>query len=113
MNDSLDACYNALRPMLALYIGGMGSKDKNFYKDLAVRFGFEEAAAQIQELYLDGRKGEAMMAVPEMLIDEMALVGPKDRIKERLSIWLDTPVRTLNMMVSDVRTLRSMVELMS
>jgi F420-dependent oxidoreductase-like protein len=99
-------------PMLALYIGGMGSRDKNFYKDLAVRFGFEEAAAQIQALYLDGRKGEAMMAVPGELIDEVALVGPKERIKERLSIWLNTPVSTLNMMVLDVKTLRSMVELM-
>jgi F420-dependent oxidoreductase-like protein len=113
MDESLDACYNALRPMLALYVGGMGARGRNFYHDLAVRYGYEAAANQIQELYLSGRQAEAMMAVPGELIDEVALVGPRERIKERLSLWRDSPVTTLNLTVPDVETLRVMVELVN
>lgn len=113
MDDDLEVCYNALRPMLALYIGGMGAKNRNFYNDLAVRFGYAAEAAKIQELYLAGRKGEAMMAVPGELIDEVALVGPKERIKERLSIWRESPVTTLNLMMANVNSLQAMVELTS
>lgn len=113
IDDSLDACYNALRPMLALYVGGMGAREKNFYNDLAVRYGYEEAAHEIQELYLSGRQFEAMSRVPEALIDEVALVGPKERVRERLSLWRESPVTTLNMMLSDVATLRTMVELLA
>jgi F420-dependent oxidoreductase-like protein len=111
MDDSLEVCYNALRPMLALYIGGMGAKGRNFYYDLAARYGFESAAHEIQELYLSGRKPEAMMAVPGELIDEVALVGPKERIKERLALWKDSPATTLNLTVPNVETLRTMAEL--
>ena len=111
MGDNLEVCYNALRPMLALYIGGMGAKGRNFYHDLATRYGYEAAADEIQELYLSGRKGEAMMAVPGDLIDEVALVGPRERIAERLALWLDSPATTLNLTVPNVETLRTMVEL--
>jgi F420-dependent oxidoreductase-like protein len=111
INDNLDVGYNMLRPMLALYVGGMGAKGKNFYNDLAVRYGYEAAAAEIQALYLAGHKGEAMMKVPAGLIDEVALVGPKERVKERLTYWFNTPVTTLNLTVFDVETLRTMVEL--
>ena len=111
INDNLDICYNMLRPMLALYIGGMGAKGKNFYADLAARYGYAAEAAEIQDLYLSGSKGEAMMKVPAGLIDEIALVGPRERVKERLSLWRNSPVTTLNMMVYDVDTLRTMVEL--
>ncbi|MFQ5399406.1 MAG: LLM class F420-dependent oxidoreductase [Anaerolineae bacterium] len=111
VNDNLDICYNMLRPFLALYIGGMGAKGKNFYHDLACRYGYEAAANEIQDLYLAGDKGTAMMKVPAGLIDEVALVGPRDRIKERLSRWLNSPVTTLNLTVFDVETLRTMVEL--
>ncbi len=113
MDDSLDVCYNALRPMLALYIGGMGSKEKNFYNDLAVRYGFGAAAAEIQDHYLAGRHADAMMAVPGDLIDEVALVGPKARIKDRLSLWTESPITTLNMTVANVETLRAIVEMVS
>jgi F420-dependent oxidoreductase-like protein len=112
IDDSLDVCYNALRPMLALYIGGMGAKGKNFYNDLAARYGYEAEAHEIQELYLSGRQFEAMSKVPAGLIDEVALVGPKARIKERLPLWLNSPITTLNMTVFDVSTLRTMVELL-
>ncbi|MEW5985218.1 MAG: LLM class F420-dependent oxidoreductase [Chloroflexota bacterium] len=110
MEDNLEMAYNMLRPMLALYIGGMGAKGKNFYNDLAGRYGYEAAAAEIQELYLSGRQGEAMMKVPAGLIDEVALVGPRARIKERLSLWLNSPITTLNLTVFNVETLRAMVE---
>ena len=113
LNDNLDICYNMLRPFLALYIGGMGAKGKNFYHDLACRYGYEAAANEIQDLYLAGEHGAAMMKVPPELIDEVALVGPRERIKERLSRWRDSPVTTLNMTVFDVETMRTMVELVS
>ncbi len=111
IEENMDIAYNMLRPMLALYIGGMGAKGKNFYNDLAVRYGFEAAAVKVQELYLSGRQGEAMMAIPPELIDEVALVGPKARVKERLSLWLNSPITTMNMTVFNVETLRAMVEL--
>jgi len=113
IDESLEACYNALRPMLALYIGGMGSRDRNFYNDLAVRYGYEAAAEEVQELYLSGRKFEAMGKIPGGLIDEVALVGPKERVKERLQSWRESPITTLNMMIGDVETLRTMVEITS
>ena len=111
INDNLDIAYNMLRPFLALYVGGMGARGKNFYYDLAARYGFEAEAAEIQDLYLAGDKGAAMARVPAALIDAVALVGPRERVRERLSIWRDSPVTTLNMTVFDVETLRTMVEL--
>jgi F420-dependent oxidoreductase-like protein len=111
MEDNLEMAYNQVRPQLALYIGGMGAKDKNFYNDLAVRYGFEEAAEKIQDLYLAGNKGEAMMAVPEALIDAVALVGSRDRIKDRLQIWNDSDITTLNIMTFDINTVRAMAEM--
>lgn len=82
-----DFCTMAMKPMFALYIGGMGAKSKNFYNDYARRLGYEEAAETIQDLYLDGKKEEAALAVPDSLVDECALIGPPERIKERLQSW--------------------------
>ena len=93
--DDLDACRDSLRPYLALYIGGMGSREQNFYNDLAGRYGYEQAAAAVQDAYLDGRRGDAAAAVPDDLIDEVALVGPIDRIIDRLEAWKQTRVTTL------------------
>ncbi len=87
MGDDLDKCRMPLKGNLALYIGGMGAKDKNFYNDYAKALGFEEAAEKIQSLYLAGRKDEAMAAVPDELVDAVHLVGPAGRIKERLQVW--------------------------
>lgn len=112
VNDNLDIAYNMLRPMLALYIGGMGAKGKNFYNDLATRYGYEAEAEEIQDLYLAGDRGSAMMKVPGALIDEVALVGSRARIKERLSRWVDSPITTMNLTVFNVEDLRTMVELM-
>ena len=93
--DDLDACRDRLRPQLALYIGGMGSRDRNFYKDLAARYGYERAAATIQGAYLDGRRDEAVAAVPDALIDEVSLVGPIARILDRVEAWKASHVDTL------------------
>lgn len=87
MGDDLDRCRMPIKGNLALYIGGMGARDKNFYNDYAKALGFEEAAAKIQDLYLAGRKDEAMAAVPNELVDAVHLVGPAGRIKERLQVW--------------------------
>jgi F420-dependent oxidoreductase-like protein len=89
MGEDLEKCRDALRPGLALYIGGMGARSQNFYNDLAKRLGYEEAAAKIQDLFLDGKRQEAAAAVPDALIDEISLVGPPDMIRERLQAWKD------------------------
>ena len=87
MGDDLEACRMPVKQELALYIGGMGARDKNFYNDYASELGYEEAAANIQELFLSGRKPEAVAAVPDALVDDVALVGPPDRIRDRLARW--------------------------
>jgi F420-dependent oxidoreductase-like protein len=86
---------DSLKPYLALYVGGMGAKGRNFYNSLMRRYGWEEEADRIQELYLGGKQREAIAAVPDELVDAIALVGPKERIRERLAAWQETPVTTL------------------
>lgn len=85
--DDLDKCRDALRPEIALYVGGMGARSKNFYNDYAKRLGYEEAAVKIQDAFLAGHRNEAMAAIPDAMIDELALVGNADRIKARLKDW--------------------------
>lgn len=92
VGDDIDACRAKVKPQLALYVGGMGAAGKNFYYDLAVRYGYEAAAARVQELYLAGKKAEAIAAIPDGLVDDVALVGPKTRIREQLKVWQDSPV---------------------
>ena len=113
MGDDLASCLNQLKPMIALYVGGMGSKNKNFYNDLAVRYGFEAEAAHIQDLYLSGKKFEAIAAVPDNLVDAVALVGDKARIKDRLQLWTDSDITTFNIMnpSEDIEVIRYMAEL--
>lgn len=110
MDDDIEMARNMLRPMLALYVGGMGAKGKNFYHDLAVRYGFEEDANKIQDFYLAGKKAEAMMAVPDELIDAVALVGSKDRIRDRVQIWKESDITTLNIQTFDINVVRMMAE---
>jgi F420-dependent oxidoreductase-like protein len=87
MDDNLDGCRWPIKQHLALYIGGMGARGKNFYNDYAIALGYADAAKKIQDLYLEGKKDDAAHAVPNELVDAVALVGPKDRIRERLSRW--------------------------
>ena len=87
MGDDVEKCRVPVKHNLALYIGGMGARDANFYNDYAKRLGHEDAAVKIQDLYLSGQKGEAAAAVPDALVDAVALVGPADRIRDRLAAW--------------------------
>ncbi len=114
MGSDLQACRDALRPNLALYIGGMGARSKNFYNDFAVRLGYEAEAAKIQDLYLDGHKKDAEALVPDALIDEIALVGSADRIKDRLQAWKqvakDGKLTTMVLTGATVEALRVVAE---
>lgn len=87
MGDDLDACRRPIKENLALYIGGMGARGKNFYNDYATRLGFEAAAKQIQDMFLTGQREAAIAAVPDELVDAVALIGPADRIRARLADW--------------------------
>jgi F420-dependent oxidoreductase-like protein len=96
IDDDLDAARNAMRGVLALYIGGMGPRDNNFYTQLVQRYGFEDAAREVQDLFLDRKREEAMGALPVELIDTLTLCGPPDRVRERLAVYADAGVTTIN-----------------
>ena len=89
VGDDLEKLRDSCRPELALYIGGMGARSKNFYNDYASAMGFADAARKIQDLYLDGKKNEAAALVPDKLIDQIALLGTPERIKDRMQAWKD------------------------
>ena len=95
IDDDVDRARDVMRPFLALYVGGMGSRKKNFYNELVRRYGFEDAAEEVQNLYLDGKKDEAAAALPDELIDATTLVGPAERIAERLEVYREAGVGTL------------------
>jgi F420-dependent oxidoreductase-like protein len=95
VSDDRDLARNLMRPVLALYIGGMGSRKQNFYNNLVKRYGYEEAAEEIQGLYLEGKKAEAGDAIPAELIDAVSLCGPRDVVGDRLAAFRDAGVGTL------------------
>jgi F420-dependent oxidoreductase-like protein len=95
ISDDLQAARDATRPIVALYVGGMGSRKQNFYNQLVQRYGFEDAAREVQDLYLEGRREEAMAALPDELLDTVSLIGPKDVVTERLRVYRDAGVGTL------------------
>jgi alkanesulfonate monooxygenase SsuD/methylene tetrahydromethanopterin reductase-like flavin-dependent oxidoreductase (luciferase family) len=107
----VDACRARVKPRIALYVGGMGARGRNFYFDLACRYGYEAAAARIQELYLAGRRPEAEAAVPDALVDEVALCGPAERIRERLPAWRAAGVTTLICATTEPEAIRVMAGL--
>ena len=111
LGDDVEQLRNAVKPMVALYVGGMGARGKNFYNDLACRYGYEAAAKTIQDLYLDGKKGEAIAAVPDDLVDEIALVGPRERIADRLDAWRECGITTMIVGAAQPEALRVMAEL--
>jgi F420-dependent oxidoreductase-like protein len=95
VTDDVAGARDAMRPYVALYVGGMGSRDKNFYNALVRRYGFEDAAQRVQDLYLEGKRDEAMAALPDELIDTVSLCGPPDVVRERLAVFRDAGVGTL------------------
>jgi F420-dependent oxidoreductase-like protein len=111
LSDDVAAARDVLKPYYALYIGGMGARGTNFYNDLARRYGFEEAAEAIQTLFLDGRQRDAAAAVPDELVDELALVGPRERIADRLAAWRESGATTLLVSTQDPATVRALAEL--
>jgi F420-dependent oxidoreductase-like protein len=117
VDDDLDRARDAMRPVLALYVGGMGSRKQNFYNALVRRYGFEQAADEVQDLYLGGKKEEAMAALPAELIDITSLCGPRERIAERLELYREAGVGTLVVSAASytpdqrIATLRTLAEL--
>jgi F420-dependent oxidoreductase-like protein len=111
VTDDVAAGRDFLKPLLALYVGGMGAKGKNFYTRLAERYGYADAAAAIQDLYLSGKKNEAIAAVPDALVDEVALVGDRARIADRLAAFRDCGVETLILQARQPEALRLLAEL--
>jgi F420-dependent oxidoreductase-like protein len=112
VGSDLERCFDSVKPNLALYIGGMGAPGKNFYNDLARRYGYEKEAALIQELYLLGKKKEAIAAVPNALVDEVALCGPKERIAERACAWKEAGASTLICSLQEVSVLGVVAEIL-
>jgi hypothetical protein len=100
-----------IKPRLALYVGGMGARGRNFYNDLVCRYGYEAEARAIQDLYLSGKKGEAAAAVPDALVDEVALCGPRERIADGLARWRRSGVTTMICGMAQPEALRAMAEL--
>ncbi len=113
VTDEPERVRDALRPMYALYFGGMGARNRNFHADVARRMGYEREVDVIQEHYLAGRRDEAAVAVPDRLIEELTLVGPADRIRHDLEAWRESPVDVLLVQGTDVASLRVLAELVS
>jgi F420-dependent oxidoreductase-like protein len=95
IDDDVDGARDRMRHFIALYVGGMGSRERNFYNQLVQRYGFEDAAKEIQDLYLDGKKDEAAAAIPPELIDMVALVGPREKVRDRLEVYREAGVGSL------------------
>jgi F420-dependent oxidoreductase-like protein len=110
VSDDVDAAIDALRPFYALYFGGMGAKGKNFHANVPIRMGYGDVVEEIQDLYLGGKKQEAAGKIPANLIDELSLVGPPAKIRDRLDMWRESIVTTL-LISGDPVTLRSAAEL--
>jgi alkanesulfonate monooxygenase SsuD/methylene tetrahydromethanopterin reductase-like flavin-dependent oxidoreductase (luciferase family) len=111
VGDDVERLRDLAKPMVALYVGGMGARGKNFYNDLACRYGYEAEAAEIQDLYLSGKKQEATALVPDDLVDDVCLIGPRERIADRLEAWKESRVTTLVVGATQPEALRVMAEL--
>jgi alkanesulfonate monooxygenase SsuD/methylene tetrahydromethanopterin reductase-like flavin-dependent oxidoreductase (luciferase family) len=106
IGEDLETCRDAVRPDVALYVGGMGPRGRNFYNAVVTRMGFGDAADRIADAYLDGRRAEAVALVPDELVDRVALVGSVGRVRDRLDAWRDAGVTTLVARTRDVQQLR-------
>jgi F420-dependent oxidoreductase-like protein len=110
LGDDVQACRDLVKPVLALYIGGMGARGRNFYNTLVSRYGYEAESKAVQDLYLDGRKGEAAGAIPDALVDEVSLVGPKERIADAVRRWEEAGVDTLIVGTFQTEALQALAE---
>jgi F420-dependent oxidoreductase-like protein len=110
ITDDVEAAADAVRPMYALYFGGMGAKGTNFHADVPIRMGYGAEVEKIQELYLSGKKDEAAAAVPTKLIEQLTLIGPKEKVRDQLDAWRESIVTTL-LITGDAATLRTAAEL--
>ena len=110
VGDDVDACRMPVRAMLALYIGGMGAKGKNFHLNLVKRFGFEREAEEVQRLFLEGKRAEAAAAVPDRFADEISLCGSAARIKDRAQAWKSSPVTTMLVGSRDLDSVRLLAD---
>ena len=111
VHDDVEEALQPVKQNLAFYIGGMGAKDRNFHKELIGRMGLEAEAAKIQDLFMAGKRDQAVQAVPSEFADEISLVGSKERIRDRLQAWEDSPVTSLLIFARDVNQLRTFSEL--
>lgn len=111
IDDDIEAARDRIRPQLAFYVGGMGARGRNFYNDVVCRYGYEEEAARIQDLYLAGKRKEATAAVPNGLVDDVSLVGPPAAVAEGLERFRAAGVTSLLLNDPDVATLRATVDL--
>ena len=110
VTDDVDSARDMLREYYSFYIGGMGARGKNFYNDLFTRYGYEAEAREIQDLFLDGKQREAAAKVPNGFIDEVALIGSVEQIRDRLAAWRESGATTLLVSTRDVATLRGVAE---
>jgi F420-dependent oxidoreductase-like protein len=110
ITDDIDSALDAVRPMYALYFGGMGAKNANFHANVPIRMGYEKEVREIQDLYLNGKKQEAAAALPRQLLEELTLIGPADKIRDDLAAWRESSVTTL-LVGGDPATLRTAAEL--
>ena len=108
--DDVESGRDALKAYYSFYVGGMGARSKNFYSDLFGRYGYEAEAREIQELFLGGKQAEAAAKVPDAFVDEVALVGPVERIRDRLAAWRESGATTLLVSTRDLATLRAVAE---
>ena len=111
ITDDVQGALDAMKPRTALYVGGMGHRTKNFHNDGMVRRGYGDAAQRIQELFLAGRKEEAAAAVPDEFLDETALIGPVERIRERYKLWADDPITGITVNTNQPEAMEFMAEL--
>lgn len=110
INDDVDAALMQVKQQVGFYVGGMGAKSFNVHKDHISRFGFEKEAQEIQDLFMSGKRDQAIAAVPDQLADEISLVGPKARIRDRLAAWKESPVTQLSVGTADADTMRFLAE---
>ena len=110
-DDDAERAADAMKPAIALYVGGMGAREMNFHFDVFCRLGYEAEATKIQQLYLDGHQAEAIAAVPRAMVEEIALIGPKEKVRDDLELWKASRVTTMLIGAHDPTVLRTMAEL--